>query len=454
MKRKIIILSLGLLLLGCNNLEKDYNKNIEKISSYSEISKRYELNSEWWKDYNDEQLNSLIELGLKNNGDLAKAAISINKALYQANLIGSDLYPSFSGDLKSTVSKKLEQGKSTTTHSGELNLTYEFDLWRRLRDAKDAKEWEYKATIEDYEATKLTLINNIIDSYFSIMYLRNSIEELKSNRDSYLKMDEIVANKLKYGKEDILAKKEVEKQLLQSENDLISYEKDLNTQETLLRNLLNLKPEDKLVLDKREITDIKMLGVDLDIPIEVIANRPDIKGYEYRLRSAFKTAVASEKDLYPSITISSGISSESNKIKNTLKTPVGFATLGVNLPFLNWNEVKWNVRIDRADYETAKVNFEQGINTALNEIATNYYDYESENKNYINLEKIYVYNQNISEIYQLKYSYGKVELKDWLNSVIDENNSKLSLLSTKYKLIQAENLIYQSMGGKILPKSL
>lgn len=449
MKRKIIILSLGLLLLGCNNLEKDYNKNIEKISSYSEISKRYELNSEWWKDYNDEQLNSLIELGLKNNSDLAKAAISINKALYQANLIGSDLYPSFSGDLKSSSNKKLEQGESTTTHSGELSLTYEFDLWRRLRDAKDAQEWEYKATIEDYEATKLTLINNIIDCYFSIMYLRNSIEELKNNRDSYIKMDEIVANKLKYGKEDILAKKEVEKQLLQSENDLISYEKDLNTQETLLRNLLNIKPEDKLILDKREIIDIKMLGVDLNIPIEVIANRPDIKGYEYRLRSAFKTAVASEKDLYPSITVSSGISSESNKIKNTLKTPVGFATLGINLPFLNWNEVKWNVRINRADYEIAKVNFEQGINTALNEIATNYYGYESENKNYINLEKIYVYNQNISEIYQLKYSYGKVELKDWLNSVIDENNSKLSLLNTKYKLIQAENLIYQSMGGKI-----
>lgn len=449
MKRKIIILSLGLLLLGCNNLEKDYNKNIEKISSYSEISKRYELNSEWWKDYNDEQLNSLIELGLKNNSDLAKAAISINKALYQANLIGSDLYPSFSGDLKSSSNKKLEQGESTTTHSGELSLTYEFDLWRRLRDAKDAQEWEYKATIEDYEATKLTLINNIIDCYFSIMYLRNSIEELKNNRDSYIKMDEIVANKLKYGKEDILAKKEVEKQLLQSENDLISYEKDLNTQETLLRNLLNIKPEDKLILDKREIIDIKMLGVDLNIPIEVIANRPDIKGYEYRLRSAFKTAVASEKDLYPSITVSSGISSESNKIKNTLKTPVGFATLGINLPFLNWNEVKWNVKIDRADYEIAKLNFEQGINTALNEIATNYYDYESENKNYINLEKIYVYSQNISEIYQLKYSYGKVELKDWLNSVIDENNSKLSLLNTKYKLIQAENLIYQSMGGKI-----
>lgn len=449
MKRKIIILSLGLLLLGCNNLEKDYNKNIEKISSYSEISKRYELNSEWWKDYNDEQLNSLIELGLKNNSDLAKAAISINKALYQANLIGSDLYPSFSGDLKSSSNKKLEQGESTTTHSGELSLTYEFDLWRRLRDAKDAQEWEYKATIEDYEATKLTLINNIIDCYFSIMYLRNSIEELRNNRDSYIKMDEIVANKLKYGKEDILAKKEVEKQLLQSENDLISYEKDLNTQETLLRNLLNIKPEDKLILDKREITGIKMLGVDLDIPIEVIANRPDIKGYEYRLRSAFKTAVASEKDLYPSITVSSGISSESNKIKNTLKTPVGFATLGINLPFLNWNEVKWNVKIDRADYEIAKLNFEQGINTALNEIATNYYDYESENKNYINLEKIYVYSQNISEIYQLKYSYGKVELKDWLNSVIDENNSKLSLLNTKYKLIQAENLIYQSMGGKI-----
>ena len=210
MKKKILILSLGLLLVGCSNLEKDYDKSIEKVSSYSEISKRYQLNGEWWKDYNDEQLNLLIETALKNNGDIIKAAISINKALYQANLIGSDLYPKFSGDLKSSVSQNLEQGSSTVNHSGELNLTYEFDLWRRLRDSKDAKEWEYKATIEDYEATKLTLINSVIDSYFSIMYLKDSIYDLKIIRESYVKMDEIVANKLKYGKEDILAKKEIE----------------------------------------------------------------------------------------------------------------------------------------------------------------------------------------------------------------------------------------------------
>lgn len=452
MKKKILILSLGLLLVGCSNLEKDYNKSIEKVSSYSEISKRYQLNSEWWRGYNDEQLNNLIELALKNNGDIIKSAISINKALYQANLIGSDLYPKFSGDLKSSVNQNLEQGSSTVNHSGELNLTYEFDLWRRLRDSKDAKEWEYKATIEDYEATRLTLINSVIDSCFSIMYLKDSIYDLKTIRESYVKMDEIIANKLKYGKEDILAKKEIEKQLIQSENDLLKYEKDLKTQETLLRNLLNLKPDEYLEIKSKDIIEVQGLGVDLNIPIEVIANRPDIKGYEYRLRSAFKTAVASEKELYPSITLSTGISSENSKVKDTFKTPVGFGSVGINLPFLNWNEVKWSVRIDKADYEEAKVNFEQGITKALNEIAINYYNYDNQNQNYENLKKIFVYNQNISKIYENKYSYGKAELKDWLNSVIDENNSRLSLLSAKYQIIMSENAIYQSMGGKISSK--
>lgn len=448
MKKSIMMLSIGLLLVGCSNLEKDYNKSLQNMTTYSEISKGYNLDKEWWKAYNDEQLNYLVDLGIKNNGDLIKSAISINRALYQANLIGSDLYPEFSGDLKSSASQNLKEGNSVVNHSGELNLSYEFDLWRRLRDSKDAKEWEYKATIEDYEATRLTLINNIIDSYFSIMYLEDSLDELRSIKDSYSKMNEIVTNKLMYGKEDILAKKEIEKQLIQSENDLLSYEKDLNTQQTLLRNLLNLKPNEDLKLEKRDIISVNGLGVDLNIPVEVIANRPDIKGYEYRLRSAFKTAVASEKELYPSITLSTGISSQSSKIKNTFDTPVGFGSVGINLPFLNWNEVKWSVKIDRADYEEAKVNFEQGITKALNEIATNYYDYENQGKNYENLEKIYEYNQNISKIYENKYMYGKVELKDWLNSVVDENNSKLSLLNSKYQIIKAENLIYQSMGGK------
>ena len=451
MKKKIIILiALGVILGSCSNLKKDYQKIDSKIKTYKELSKNYNIDSRWWESYGDEQLNNLIELGLKNNSDLAKAAININKALYQAKIIGSDLVPEFSGSLSSGASKNIESGGSSNIdHSGSFNISYEVDLWQRLRDMKDAQEWEYKATIEDYEKTKLTLINSIIDSYFSIIYLENYIEINKNMSKNYLDIEKIVDNKLRYGIADILDKKQAEREVIRSNNTLISYEKDKKEQESLLRNLLNLKPDDELKIEYRDILEVKNLGVNLDVPLNIVANRPDIKAYEYRLKNAFKDAVASEKQLYPNITISSALSSSSDKFNTTLKTPVALGSVSINLPFLNWNEIKWNIKISRAEYEEAKLNFQQGIVTALNEIDYNYFLYVKEQENYINLKNINEYDNEIAINYERKYENGKVELRELLLSLNDEASSRLNIINSKYQLIKIENTIYQSIGGMI-----
>lgn len=451
MKKKIIILiALGVILGSCSNLKKDYQNIDSEIKTYKELSKNYNIDSRWWESYGDEQLNNLIELGLKNNSDLAKAAININKALYQAKIIGSDLVPEFSGNLSSGASKNIESGGSSNIdHSGSFNISYEVDFWQRLRDMKDAQEWEYKATIEDYEKTKLTLINSIIDSYFSIIYLENYIEINKNMSKNYLDIEKIVENKLRYGTVGILDKKQAEREVIRSNNTLISYEKDKKEQESLLRNLLNLKPDDELKIEYRDILEVKNLRVNLDVPLNIVANRPDIKSYEYRLKNAFKDAVVSEKQLYPNITISSALSSSSDKFNNTLKTPVALGSVSINLPFLNWNEIKWNIKISRAEYEEAKLNFQQGIVTALNEIDYNYFLYVKEQENYINLKNINEYDNEIAINYERKYENGKVELRDWLLSLNDEASSRLNIINSKYQLIKIENTIYQSIGGMI-----
>ena len=451
MKKKIIILiALGVILGSCSNLKKDYQNIDSEIKTYKELSKNYNIDSRWWESYGDEQLNNLIELGLKNNSDLAKAAININKALYQAKIIGSDLVPEFSGNLSSGASKNIESGGSSNIdHSGSFNISYEVDLWQRLRDMKDAQEWEYKATIEDYEKTKLTLINSIIDSYFSIIYLENYIEINKNMSKNYSDIEKIVENKLRYGTVGILDKKQAEREVIRSNNTLISYEKDKKEQESLLRNLLNLKPDNELKIEYRDILEVKNLRVNLDVPLNIVANRPDIKSYEYRLKNAFKDAVASEKQLYPNITISSALSSSSDKFNNTLKTPVALGSVSINLPFLNWNEIKWNIKISRAEYEEAKLNFQQGIVTALNEIDYNYFLYVKEQENYINLKNINEYDNEIAINYERKYENGKVELREWLLSLNDEASSRLNIINSKYQLIKIENTIYQSIGGMI-----
>ena len=455
MKKKIIILAAAVSLLGsCSNLKKDYESTADEMKIYKEISAEYSINNQWWEEYQDSQLNYLVKLGLDNNKDLAKAAININKALYQANIIGSSLVPEFSGSVSgsagSNANKDIKNGgNSEIQHSGELSVSYEVDLWRRLRDMQNAEEWEYKATIEDYEKTKLTLVNNIINAYFSIMYLENYIDISKNMIKNYFDIEEITANKLKYGTGDILDKKEAEREVIRGRNTLITYEKQKKEQESLLRNLLNLKPDEELKIDYREIGTVKNLGVDLDVPVSVIANRPDIKAYEYRLKSTFKNAAASEKQLYPDLIISSSLSSSSSKFNNTLKAPMALGAVSINLPFLNWNEIKWNIKTDRAQYEEAKLNFQQGITTALNELDYNYFLYIKEQENYANISDINRYDKEIAANYENRYKNGKAELKDWLSSLNDEASSRLNVVGSKYELIKIENTIYQSMGGKV-----
>lgn len=450
MKKKIIILTVAaFFLVSCSNLKKDYESTADEMKIYKDISAGYTINNRWWEGYQDSQLNYLVKLGLDNNKDLAKAAININKALYQANIIGSNLVPEFSSNVGSNATKDIKDGGSSEIkHSGELSVSYEVDLWHRLRDMQDAEEWEYKATIEDYEKTKLTLINNIINTYFSLMYLENYIDISKSMIKNYSDIEEIATNKLKYGTGDILAKKEAEREVIRSKNTLITYEKQKKEQESLLRNLLNLKPDEELKINYKEINTVKNLGVNLDVPVSVIANRPDIKAYEYRLKSTFKNAAASEKQLYPDLIISSSLSSSSSKFNNTLKAPMALGSVNINLPFLNWNEIKWNIKTDRAQYEEAKLDFQQGITTALNELDYNYFLYVKEQENYINIIDINMYDKEIAVNYENRYKNGKAELKDWLTSLNDEASSRLNVVGSKYELIKIENTIYQSMGGR------
>ncbi|MFK4784803.1 TolC family protein [Fusobacterium sp. MFO224] len=449
-KKIVVLLATAILLNSCNNLKKDYENTANKMETYKNISKNNNINDQWWKEYNDEELNKLIELGLKNNKDLLKAGIDINKALYEANIIGSDLVPEFSGTLSSSASKNIKNGEnSVLAHTGKLEISYEMDLWRRLSDMKDSEEWEYKATIEDYEEVRLTLINSIIDAYFSIIYLDNYINVNKDMINNYESIKEIASNKLKYGVADNSDEQEAKREILESKNSLLGYEKEKKEQESLLRNLLNLKPDEKLKVNSKEMDKIKNIGVDLNVPIKAIANRPDIKAYEYRLRSMFKNARASEKQIYPNITLSSSLTSSNEKIKNALKTPVGLGAISISLPFLNWNEVKWEIETDKASYLEAKENFEQGITEALNSIDYNYFVYTNQLKNYENVLKIGEVNKRIAKNYENKYKNGSLQLEDWLTSLNTEASSELNIINAKYKIIEAENNIYQSMGGKL-----
>lgn len=435
-------------LVGCANIGDSYQASLDDYKQYEEITKQYHIQENWWILYQDEQLNKVVEQALENNKDLAKAAVAVNRALYNANLVGANLVPTFNGSTSSSAQRRVDTGvNSTTSHTGSLNVSYTLDLWRRLADAADAAEWSHKASTQDLESARLSLINSVVITYYQIAYLNDAIETSKDTIKYYNNISSIMQHRIRQGVADSASVDQAQQAVLSAQNNLISYETQKKTAEQTLRNLLNLKPDEAINITFPHILNVKTVGVNLDVPVGVIANRPDVRAAQFRLNSAFDNAKSTEKSWFPEISLGGSLASSGTKVNNALNTPIGAGTIGISLPFLHWNTVKWNVKISEADYETARLNYEQAITTALNNIDTNYFAYTQSENSFKNQQKTYKYNQRITKYYRNRYNAGVSELREWLNAANTENSSRLAILNAKYQLLQSETAVYSSMAG-------
>ncbi|WGE74689.1 toxin/drug exporter TdeA [Actinobacillus equuli] len=453
-----LTLSVALALSACStNMSKDGSLEQAQATyqQYQEITKQFQINEQWWRGYNDSQLNAVIDQALENNVDLAKSAIAVNKALYNANLVGANLVPTFSGSGSTSASKgvgstsnQVSTGVSTISNNASFNLSYTLDLWRRLADTASAAEWEHKATIEDLKSARLSLINSVVTTYYQIAYYKDAINVIERTIKNYEQISRILNNKLAAGAIDRLAVEQAQQATLNARNNLIAYRTNLKTAEQTLRNLLNLKPDQSLPSRYPSILSVKLQGVDLNVPVSAIANRPDVTARLNRLQSAFNSLTATEKGWFPTVTLGASISGNAAKAYNVADNPVGNGVISFDLPFLDWNRVKNNVKISESDYMTAKLNYEQTLTSALNEIDTHYYAYEQARSSYATLQKTYEHDKRISTYYKNRYEQGASEFREWIGAMNTELGSQLSILNQKYTILSGENTVYQSMAGK------
>lgn len=448
---------LGLTLSACSNMSNDgtLEQAQQTYQQYEDVTKQFSINERWWQGYNDAQLNALVEQALQNNIDLAKSAIAVNKALYNANLVGANLVPTFSGEGSSSASKgvgsasnEVSTGTSTISNKASFNLSYTVDLWQRLADSASAAEWEHKATMEDLKSTRLSLINSVVATYYQIAYYRDAIAITEKTIKNYEEITRILNNKLSVGSIDRLAVEQAQQSTLNARNSVVSLRANLKTAEQTMRNLLNLKPNQPLPANYPSILNVKVQGVDTNVPVSVIANRPDVTARLQRLQGAFKTLTATEKSWFPTLTLGASLSGSATKAANVGDNPVGSGVFSFDLPFLDWNRVQNNVKISESDYVTARMNYEQTITSALNEIDNYYYAYQQARDSFTLLQQTYEKDKKISAYYKERYNQGVSEFREWVSAMNTELSSQLSILNQKYTILTNENLVYQAMAGK------
>lgn len=438
------------LLGGCASIQPQNNTTLTQALHYEQLDLgRYTPNEQWWRVYQDPQLDALVDMALAQNIDLAKSAINVNKALYQARLVGAELVPSYSAGANASVRDQLKTGDaSTRTFGGNVGISYEVDLWRRLSDSANAQQWAYQATVADKEATQLALVNNVVDAYYHLHYLQAAIRLSEDNLKQHQKIQQL--NQVKYaaGKIDKIAYVQAGQTVLSTQNSLLDLNTQRKTAEQGLRDLLNLGPTAALPIQYRDFASVLIPQVDLNVPLQVLANRPDLRAAVYRLEQASSQLSATEKSWYPSISLSGAINASSDQFRSAFNVPVGTLGVTLNLPFLNWHKIRWNIKISEAEREQAQLSFSQSLVTALNEVDVAYSAYRNAQQISQNTVAKLALDQESTRYYKIRYDLGKNEFKDWLGAINTQNSSELAVLNNRYQLIKQANTIYKAMAGR------
>ena len=450
MKHTALLCAALLLLSGCAT--RDAQIPDEGIMSEAQMQQHYQIDRQWWTQYNDPSLNKLVDMALERNIDLARSAITVNRALYQARQLGAQLVPWFSGSGDAGSRTALDSGHATRSFDASFGLSYELDLWGRLRDAASAQAWEFHATEQDREATKLALVNSVVNTWYSMAYTSRALELSRQSLAYYEQLLTIMQNKFHAGQTDGLDPAQTEQSMLAQKTTVLTLEEQLREERQTLRDLLNLRPQEELNLPLPDLLAVNVPAVDLNVPIEALGARPDVNAASFRLLSAFRDQRAARADLFPTVSIGGTLGATATSASDLFSSSFLSGLVKFTLPFLDWNRVKWNVKIAEADYEDARLAFTKSVTTALNEVSLYYSALGNAEQQFENIKKKYDADLRVEAYRKARYDQGADELKDWLEALKACNDSRLSVLERKYGVISASNAIWQAMGGRILSR--
>ncbi|WP_276882918.1 TolC family protein [Campylobacter cuniculorum] len=439
--KKICVLILSILLSACGVKLSEVH---EKTINANEI-KDLNLSKEWWRAYKDDKIDEFIDFVLQYNSDINIARTTFLSMVARADLIDYDLYPSLSGNLGLNGSKDLNSGQQNKSFSNSLNLSYELDIYGKILDSSKARELSAKASAYDLENLKLSIINSSINGIFELAYFNDVENLLLSYKNNLEQMRELYQFKYELGKIEELDLLNIEQNLLRAKQNLISNEQN---RDLLIKNLQDLIGNQKgfkyiEYFKNLSLAHFKELKPNFDLPLEILSYRPDVKAKLNNLKAAFKDYSSVQKSLLPSINLGGGLSGRDRKFDESFKFEILNGVIEISLPFLDFGRVRQNIKISQYAYEALLFEYEQILQSAINEFMLNYKDYQNVNILLENLKIINLKQEQITKAYLQKYEAGKSELKDYLDASNALNSSQQEFLRARFNLLSTINSYYQ-----------
>jgi len=411
----------------------------------NKISEQADLDY-WWQVFDDAKLEELESLAIQNNRNLYVAYERINEARALMGIAASEFYPQINlnpvytntGELikNYTNPNNVAAAPAIETNAFRahelyyfmpINLSYEVDLWGKIRDQYDASKYTWLAQKKDYEVVMLSLTTNLATAYYQLRAIDAQIdlllEVLKTRQTAY----EI--NKARYEEEIIfyadvtLAAEEVDSALGQY-NEVLRQRNVLEDQIAVLIGV----PASEFCLEHMPLKGMPPC-IPSGIPSEILLRRPDIAEAEYHLRSDHALIKRAYSLFFPSLTLTATGGFESPVLKDFLKWMSRYWMLGTNINQLIFDGFKTPYYLDSqiARFKEASGQYQQQVLIAFQEVEDALADLDSYAKQYDLAVATEEWAQETYQLYLDRYMLGVIYYINVANTERDLLNYKIAV---------------------------
>lgn len=417
----------------------------------------------WRSFFKEPELVRLIEKAMEKNNDIAIAVKNIEQTETSLKQAKQGLLPTLNlnvGGNRSWLSKNSLNGslseqfvgtKYMDDYTASLQMSWEIDIWGKVKMQKEAARAGYFAQKENTAALQTRIISQVAQAYYNLLSLDQQLIIAQRNislSDSTLHMMQLQYNA---GQVNALAVNQAEAQKKTAELLIPLALQNIQVQENALSILCGDYP-DRVERTKR-LQDVQLDEQFLSgIPAQLLSRRPDVRAAEYAVRIANANTGIAKAAMYPSLSLSPQIAANSFKFDQWFSLPGSLTkTLAANLtqPLFQKRTLRTTYENNILEQEKAVIQFKQTLMTAVGEVS----DAMAKSKGAT--ERLNLVKQRTAMLTQatkdaqLLYKSGMATYLEVITAQNSRLQNDLEAINIELEKLNAVTDLYRSLGGGV-----
>jgi NodT family efflux transporter outer membrane factor (OMF) lipoprotein len=410
----------------------------------------------WFDLFQDATLNQLVETALQKNFDVQIAAQRVLEARAQYGLARANLLPTLDAQGSFTASRSSSIGSFpfppgtpvafSYTQAG-LQLSWELDLWGRLRRLNEAARAQYLASEEARNGVVISLISDVMTTYFQVRELDLELEIAQHNNDVGRDNLRLIRERKARGAANGLEVQQAEQFLYTTTATIPSVERSIAQAEDALNLLLASAPaEVPRGQTLEQITSAPDLPAGL--PSSLLERRPDIRQAEDNLIAANAQIGAAKALFFPDISLTGFLGGQSQPLAMLFTGPARMASIAPSalLPIFHAG-LRSGVRLTEAQQREMLIAYQKTIYGALREVADALAAHTHTREQRGEEEKLVKALSESVRLSTLRYRGGLDSYLQVLDSERDLFAGQLTLAQLRLLELQSVVQLYRALGG-------